>query len=245
MADLSDIQAAQTVKITGSDSTGTEQVPVQSTANGALHNNLRDSTGNELLGQKTMANSVPVVLPSDQNIGTVIQGSDKPTFSVNAVGIAIANNKSLLSLVNASGSTVRVKIKEIWIRNAQTSGVTGVVGQFQLKRITNHSAGTSLTFATFETSDSLDSSVTARTGSTVSGESSTSLRRWFWSTDEWGPGAPDVESNDHAFQNLTPHYLAGDSYKSITLLANEGISIKFATNSTAGSFDVEIIFTQE
>lgn len=36
MADLSDIQAAGSTKIVGSDSTGLEQTPVQSTANGEL-----------------------------------------------------------------------------------------------------------------------------------------------------------------------------------------------------------------
>jgi len=36
MADLTDIQAAGTVKIVGSDSTGVEQTPVISTANGSL-----------------------------------------------------------------------------------------------------------------------------------------------------------------------------------------------------------------
>lgn len=37
MADLSDIQAAETVKIVGSDSSGLEQTPIQSTSNGALY----------------------------------------------------------------------------------------------------------------------------------------------------------------------------------------------------------------
>lgn len=37
MADLSDIQAGQTVKIVGSNSTGVEQTPVNSTANGDMN----------------------------------------------------------------------------------------------------------------------------------------------------------------------------------------------------------------
>lgn len=48
MADLSDIQAAQAVKVVGATSAGVEQTPVQSTANGGLHINRRDSAGTEL-----------------------------------------------------------------------------------------------------------------------------------------------------------------------------------------------------
>lgn len=48
MADLTDIQASQSVKIVGSASTGAEQTPVQSTTNGALHSNLRNNAGTEL-----------------------------------------------------------------------------------------------------------------------------------------------------------------------------------------------------
>jgi hypothetical protein len=48
MADLNDTQAAQSVKIIGSDSTGVEQTPVQSTSNGGLHINLRNNSGTEI-----------------------------------------------------------------------------------------------------------------------------------------------------------------------------------------------------
>lgn len=48
MADLTEIQAAGTTKVVGSDATGAEQAPVQSTASGALHINIRDSAGADL-----------------------------------------------------------------------------------------------------------------------------------------------------------------------------------------------------
>lgn len=48
MADLTDIQAAGSTKIVGSSSAGIEQTPVQSTANGGLHINLRDNAGTEI-----------------------------------------------------------------------------------------------------------------------------------------------------------------------------------------------------
>ena len=66
MADLNDLESADAVKIVGASSTGVEQTPVQSTANGALHSNLRDSSGNELIGQDTKAASIPITIASDQ-----------------------------------------------------------------------------------------------------------------------------------------------------------------------------------
>lgn len=48
MADISDINSAQTTKMVGSDSSGIEQTPVQSTSGGGLHINLRDESGTEL-----------------------------------------------------------------------------------------------------------------------------------------------------------------------------------------------------
>lgn len=67
MADLTDNQTAQPVKVIGSDSTGVEQTPIQSTPNGAIHVNLRDSAGN-IVG--TQANPIhnKVSFEDDQTI---------------------------------------------------------------------------------------------------------------------------------------------------------------------------------
>lgn len=48
MADLTDLQAAETVKIVGSNSSGLEQTAVNSTSSGGLHINLRDNSGTEI-----------------------------------------------------------------------------------------------------------------------------------------------------------------------------------------------------
>jgi hypothetical protein len=47
MADLNDSQAAQSVKIIGSDSTGAEQIPVESTSNGKLKIAVHDQNGDD------------------------------------------------------------------------------------------------------------------------------------------------------------------------------------------------------
>lgn len=95
MADLNELQAANTVKIAGSDASGNESNFVQATANNALHINIRDVSGAEVLvatlaeqqtqssyltsiysntaniptvGQKLKAVSLPVVIASDQTV---------------------------------------------------------------------------------------------------------------------------------------------------------------------------------
>lgn len=73
MADISSIQATEATRIVGSDSTGQEQTPVQSTVNGGLHINLRNDSGTEM---GTAANPLIVTDTSD---GSVIGGTSGTT----------------------------------------------------------------------------------------------------------------------------------------------------------------------
>src|SRR5574343_541229 len=187
---------------------------------------IRGATDNTLIGN------------SGDRLKVQMAPYEPATFSVLVPSVAIANNKSMVSLLNASGSTVTIKLREVKIVNSQTSGVTGVVADFNLLKITGHSGGSSVTPYSHDSSDSLNGSVTALTGSTVSGEGAAIIRRWQWSSDEWGPGPADTESSDHAFQNVLPCHMKQDlNSKPLTLKANEGFSLKQVFNSTAGSFD--------
>lgn len=295
MADLNDLQSADSVKIVGSDGTGVEQTPVQSTANGGLHSNLRDSSGNELIGQDTKAASIPITIASDQeypfantnnssnpaqaiSIGADdtanirrLQGRIRDpltndfalvirkiprwpqTFSAHADNVAIGNGKSMLSLFNASGSGVVIRIHEIKIFNVQTTAVTGVIAEFGLRKITAHSAGTQLTTTGAATgmiyprdsNNSLNASVTARTGATVTESPAFDIENWFWSSDEWGTGTTDVESMDHAFAQSIASFKSSDGTQPYVLREGQGLHIRQATNSTAGTFDLMFVFTQE
>ena len=201
------------------------------------------------LGQKTMANSAPVVIASDQSaIPVSVQSTasdEKATFCVCARGVAIGNNKSMVSIMNESGSSIVLKLRELYIINVQNVALTGVTSEFQLFRITGHSGGTNVDRQTYDTQDSPSASFTAKTGATVSGEASNMLRRWTWSSDEWGPGATDVESLDHQAQIYSNLMAQFKGAKPFTLRAGEGLHIKHSVNSTAGTFDVVAIFTQE
>jgi hypothetical protein len=167
------------------------------------------------------------------------------TFTVLTQAVATANNKSMISLLNASGSTVKLKLRDFRVINTQNTAVTGVVVDLNLYRCTGHSAGTSLTPLAFDTTDTLNSSITARTGATIAGEVTSALLHLDLSSDEWGPGAQDVETNDHTQQSLHSFYYTRQKTKPITLNAGEGLTLKCITNTTTGSYDIQVIFTQE
>jgi hypothetical protein len=168
-----------------------------------------------------------------------------PSFVVTAEGVVLGNNKSMVSLLNATGSTVVVRIREIYLTNVQIAPVTGTVAEFQLRRITGHSVGTDLTstILAHDTNDTLNVNISARTNATVAGEGAVNIFRKLQSTDEWGVGAPDNEGFDAAVSRLLPVYKQNELCKAITLRATQGITIKCATNTTAGSFDITVLFT--
>lgn len=195
----------------------------------------------------TLIGNVGDRLKVDANFTTppTVAEQELATFISYSASTAPGNNKSMLSLLNASGSGFRVKIREIRIVNVQTTAVTGVVCTFEALRFTGHTGGTLITEANHDTSDTKDADITTRTGSTISGETTPYLRRWIFSTDEWGVGAQDVESWQHGLQVFNSLYNQPPKTKPITLQQGEGLHIKCATNTTVGSFDVLMLWTQE
>jgi len=167
------------------------------------------------------------------------------TFNLSAITIPLGNNKSMLALFNPGGSTVTLKIQYLKIINNQTTNVTGVAADFRLRRITGLSAGTAVVPQAFDTNDTLGAGIIAAHNGTVAGESATDLLRYVWSSDEWGPGTADVESGDHAQQQMGYIFRNQGEAKTITLRPGQGITIKCVTNTTAGNFDFELCFTQE
>lgn len=82
MADLSDIQAAESVKIIGSANTGVEGTPVNATSNGGLHVNLRNNAGTEVGTSSdpvrvdpTGTTSQPVIQATASNFNAQVVGN--------------------------------------------------------------------------------------------------------------------------------------------------------------------------
>lgn len=201
------------------------------------HQDAVDANDNQIVAQGTNPWSVSVDAIS------AIDATRK-TFVATAINVTIGNNKSMISLLNASGSGVVVRLQKLFLINSQNAGVTGVSVDFRMFRHTGHSAGTQLTPRAHDTNDSLHANVTVRTGGTISGEAADYLYRWLWGSDEWSTGPADADSADHAQQSLNPVYVAGPGERPITIRPGEGLTIKDVTNSTAGQFDLIAIFTE-
>lgn len=191
----------------------------------------------------------PAGLPQAVGVGSsgglLVQAVELPTFQVTSENTSLALNKSLISLFLDGASTQFAKLRAIYLRNAQTTAVAGVIATFELQRITGHSAGTVLTPTSRDTNDTLPSTVTARTNATVTGASA-ALWRWDWSTDEWGPGTLDVEAYQVTQQNLLPNFAKKDAaLKPFVLRPGQGYHIQMMTSTTVGAWDLTFVFTME
>lgn len=238
--------AGNPVRVAGSDGTNTQDI-------------LTDTTGRQVMvgaaaaGAALAGNPVLVAGSDGTDARSLLTDStgklvttqttqfEELTYSVLATSVALGNGKSMLSLLNVD-ATLKVKVREVWVMNVQTAGVTGVITTFELRRFTGHSAGSSLTPNPYDDADTLDSDITARTGGTITGEG-VLLWRQLWSSDEWGPGTLDEEGAEHGLQTVRPFWSATTPQKPITLGTNKGLHLKCATNTTAGTFDVFFVFT--
>jgi len=165
------------------------------------------------------------------------------TFEAYAASVAPAANKSMISIANTS-STKICKIRSIYLTNVQTTAVTGVMLNFELRRIASHSVGTSITPSQYDTEITLDSGITARTGATVTSEGAV-IRRWTYSSDEHGVGAVDVEASDYPINAVIPIFQQEKYGAPIVLRNGQGLSLKQTISSTVGVWDINIIFSQE
>lgn len=219
------------------------------------HHILTDNIGRIVTTDQT-ADGYTVIAGKDNNgsanvIKTLSNGVienryyELSTFNAVASNIPTEQNKSLFSLVNTSSKIIR--IEEIYLINVRLSSVTGVTGVFEIHRISGHAAGTDVTnIETYETGDILDSGITVKTNATVLGESPNILWRNMFSTDEHSTTTLDVSETQHIFQMMYPIFVKKtNNSKTITLKQNEGLNLKFITNSTTGLFDVFCVFTQE
>lgn len=111
MADLNELQAAGATKIVGSDGTGLETNPVNATANGGLHSNLRNQAGTEvgtasdpIRVDPTGTTAQPMTLKgivdtgnssvSNLGVGGVFTGAWTDILNYNNISIAVFANQN-------------------------------------------------------------------------------------------------------------------------------------------------------
>jgi hypothetical protein len=98
MADANRLNSSQVVSVVGAGSTGVEQTPVQSTAQGGLHTNLRDNAGAEA---GVLANPVQATdgIASGGVQGAIVVGTAAVEVKVNGTALA---NRRVVTLYNNS-----------------------------------------------------------------------------------------------------------------------------------------------
>ncbi len=158
-------------------------------------------------------------------------------------GTAIANGKSMLAIANTHASRL-VKIYRVWIY-PNTTAVTGIMVNFNLRRFTTLSAGSTVTPVAHDTANvSVDlTNVTVVTGATIT--SPTVIFDYMVSSEE--PLVSGAANNNllcfYPFALGWDNGVGDSNVEPITLRQNEGFDIYCGTNSTAGNFDCIIEFT--
>lgn len=109
MADLSDIQAAGVTKVVGSDGTGVEQTPVQSTVGGGLHANLRNTAGTEV-GTAAAPVRVDPTGTTTQPVSSTGNVASGATDSGNPVKIGGKYNSTLPTLTDGQRGDAQLDV---------------------------------------------------------------------------------------------------------------------------------------
>lgn len=192
-----------------------------------------NSTGNKL---RTRTKSIGGNTVHEQ---AVYQAS-LPTYYALADATTFTANKQLISILNDTGSAKVVAIKKLFMINTQLSNVTGVAVRADVKRMTAHSGGTSITPQSCDSlNDALPAQITVRTGATSVTEGALLFPLTF-TNDEAGVTQAFPSTQLMAGLNWMPE---GVETQETRLRPGEGLTVKQITSSTVGQFAWLIVFT--
>lgn len=224
----------------------TQATPIWISGSTFIFNN--PATPTWITGSATISSVAAPVTVAQGASGSLPWKTDQdelPTFIVGVSGSQIGNNKNMLSILNAQGSSVIIRLKKIQIMNVQTSNITGITAIFSFLKVKDHSGGTIVDAVAHDSSYTTSSFVSTRTNSTITG-SVQSFFRILKATDERNTaGSLDPETFEYVFSQTFGDYSLPWKTRPITLHAGEGFAIRQTANSTAGTFDIYFMFTQE
>ncbi len=166
------------------------------------------------------------------------------TYIVHANNITYGNGKQMACIWNTSASVVSVRRIAIY-NNQINAGVTGVVAELRLRRIT--AVGVNGTFLTINKTLSTiptPTNISAMTASTTV-TSTDVFERIYWSTDEGTPTEYNLDTFEN-YMNYTTIFEGGygdTNVEPIVCRTNQGVELSCITNTTVGSLDIFIEFT--
>lgn len=172
------------------------------------------------------------------------------TFTAQFQGVTFVNNKPMASISNAHASEI-LKIRKVVCTNPQTSGVTGVVNQLDLRMYTTTPTYTTTVAGTLVEHDSNNTPPTTATyqsaASISGGVLAGSIVRVFWSSDE---PAVSVATADE-LQNYVPlntiyEWQPHSDVQPLTIRNGQALILfNVSVGTPAGTMDVYITFTKE
>lgn len=171
------------------------------------------------------------------------------TYYVRTGAILTAQNRLFMAFLNNAGSGQVLKVRRLFIQNCQLTAITSgtapaTVGgiEFEVRKITSITGGTSLTANPADSVDGALANYNARSAPTSVTEGA-SLYSWYTNNDEIGlTGA----FSQYQFQALTSSLIDGWELRELTLQPGEGFCVKQITNiSGRGQFDVLAVISKE
>lgn len=167
------------------------------------------------------------------------ENSESPTFTVLASNIALANNKSLLSLVNLSPNSV--SLREVWMSLYNTRNFPNDDVEFGLFRITGHLLGNLVITSPHDTNDTLHTDITVRSGAIVTGEGAVPIESHWWASEDAERDKDGIVEN--AMAKHFPLWDQTPGIKPIIIRPGQGIHLKSIGIATGASFIVRFVFT--
>jgi hypothetical protein len=191
-----------------------------------------DSTGKKLRTRQRVIGSNTV---QEQFVAQ----SAEPTYYIWVAPVAPAANKYFLACLNTAAQPV--KLRKMFLINAQLTAVTGVGLQFDVRRISSITAGTGVTPNPADTVDGAIASFTCVHAPSAVTEG-VLLYSWYTNNDEIGltNGFPSS-----FLQSLISMQPEGAELRELTLNQNEGFCVKQITSSTVGSYGVLAVVTKD
>ena len=165
---------------------------------------------------------------------------DAPTYYAWSGTQTVINNKYLFAMQNDS-ATQLIKVRKLFLINAQLAAATGVMVPLNVCRIGTTSGGTAITATATDPSDGAMSGVTI-----VSSPTTVQLWGYLWpwltNNDEIGATGGFPQATMQALGNML---IEGADMRPLTLHQNQGVAVRWSTTSVVGTFGVLAVFTVE
>ena len=159
--------------------------------------------------------------------------------------IAPAANKAMLTLFN--GATGRkVVVNRIYRFNWQTGAQTGVLLEQELREVTAHSGGSSITINRWDEADPAPTSgIVCTSGATVTLGGRGLITRIYATSEEMALAATNVAKDLALLHDAQLVYWRRPGSKGLTLATGRGVTIQNTTSSTIGSVSYRVEFDDE